>query len=193
MSGSKQMRLDCPGIQTGELRDLRDRKLFEMFEDEDRLLARRKRLHCRAETLADLPRHRAALRRGLRVGGDLSGSGLLLLLGRSLVKVENQSAALQTVLAPVDANPREPSLEGGAFSKIAEILVGAQEALLCGAVGLSRVPKQPVSNAGDLALILVDEILEGLRAPRADLSDEAALVDSSVCFPWNHRQSRHID
>ena len=125
--------------------------------------------------------------------GRVARPGLVALFGRPLVEVEDQPAPLEPVLAPVDADAGQPGLEARPSPEFVQVLVGAQEALLGGAVGFPEIPQHPVGDARDLALVATDEVLEGLRLPGADLGDQPGLVHAGVGLPRNHRQSVHMD
>ena len=122
---------------------------------------------------------------------DLARAHLLVLVGGRLVEVEDETAALQPVLAAVDADPRQPCLKRRALAKILQVLVGPQEALLRRAVRLARVAEEPVGDPRDPPLVTPDEVLEGLRLPGADLLDQAAFVDAGGCLTRNHREYWH--
>ena len=118
---------------------------------------------------------------------------LFVLAGRRLMEVENETAALQPVFAPVDADPRQPGLERRAFAKLTQALIGPQETLLGRAIGLPRVSQEAVGDPRNLLLILPDEVLEeiGLSAP--DLLDQETLVDRNRCLAGNHGKSGHSE
>src|SRR5260221_8515023 len=116
-----------------------------MFQDEDGPLPRRERLHGLPQPIADLTGERAALGGRIRVR-DLARAHLLVLVGRRLVEVEDETAALQPVLAAVDADPRQPRLERRALAEVLQVLVGPQEALLRRAVRLARVAEEPIGD-----------------------------------------------
>src|SRR5438132_7885234 len=151
--GAEEMGLDRSRVQAGELRDLGDRELLEVLQHEDRLLAGRQCFDRLAKPLPDLARVRPALRRRLRVRSGLARPPFLGVL-RRLVEVENETPALQPVLAPVDADPSEPGLEGRAFPELVQVLPGAEKALLRRAVRFSRIVQQPVRDSRDPALVL---------------------------------------
>src|ERR1700687_4386892 len=126
------------------------------------------------------------------MGRQLPRSRLLIGARRRLVKVEDEAAALEPVLAPVDADPRQPRFEGGAFAEVVQVLVCLEKALLSGAVRFSRVAQETVGQAGDLAVVTANEILEGLGAAGPNLFDQSTLVDSGISLAGDHRKFRHI-
>src|SRR5262249_17542559 len=190
--GPKEMRLDRSGIEAGDSGDFRNRKLFEMLENENRALSRRQSVHRRREPLPNLTRHRAAFRRGVRMRGDIAGARFVLPAGRRLVKVEDEAAPLQSVFAPVDADSRQPGLEGRAFAKVVQVLIRLEETFLRRAVGLPNIAQEAVGDASDPPVVPADEVLEGLRMAGANLLDQAALIDAGIGLARNHRESRHI-
>src|SRR6266567_6724459 len=188
----KEVGLDRSAVEAGDSGNLRNRELLEMLQDENRALAGRKRFHRRAQSIPNLSRHRAALRGRIRMGRELMWSRLLFAARRRLMEVEDEAAALEPVLAPVDADPRQPGFEGRAFPEVVQVLVCLQEALLGGAVRLPGVPQQAVGHPGDLAVVAMDEILEGLGTPGPNLFDQSTLVDSGISLAGDHREFRHI-
>src|SRR6266542_3092510 len=129
-----------------------------MLQDKNGSLPRRQGLHGPAQALADLARKGTALGRGVRMRRDFSRPRFLFPLARHLVKVEDEPAALQAVLAPVDADARQPGLEGRAQAEVIQVLVRLEEALLRGAVRLSGIAQEAVGDPGDPLLIPAHEI-----------------------------------
>src|SRR6266498_4394590 len=125
---------------------------------------------------------------------DLPRPRLLFPVARHLVKVEDEPAALQAVLAPVDADARQPGLEGRAQAEVFQVLVRLEEALLRRAVRLSVIAQEAVGNPGDPLLIPAHEILEGLGLSGADLLDQPGFIDAGIRLTRNHREwkSGHI-
>src|SRR5437764_14713848 len=100
-----------------------------MLQNEDGPLPRRERLQGLPRPRADLTGKRPPLGRRVRVR-DFARTHLVVLVRGRLVEVEDETAALQPVLAAVDADPRQPCLERRALAEILQVLVGPQEALL---------------------------------------------------------------
>src|SRR6266540_6359908 len=171
------MGLDRTGVQPRELRDLGDRELLEVFQSEHRLLARRQRFDRFSKALPDLARVRSPLGRRVRMRRRVARPPVVSAVC-SLMEIQDQTAALQPVLAPVDADPREPGLEARPFPELVQVPPRAQKALLRRAVGLPRVAQQAVSDPSDPALILADEVLEAPGVAGADLLDLARFVDN---------------
>src|SRR5260370_28842510 len=86
--GPKEVRLDRPRVEAGDSGDLRNRKLLEMLQHEDRALAGRKRFHRGAQSIPNLSRHRAALRGRVRMRRQFVRPLLFAARG-TLVKVED--------------------------------------------------------------------------------------------------------
>src|SRR5262245_12747309 len=163
LGGPKKVRLDRPGVQARDVGDLGNRHFLEVLHHEDRALPRRQRLDSGAEPLTDLASGGAALRRRLGSRRDvLRTFGRVVLTGGALVEIEDEAAALQAILAPVDADPRQPRLEGRALTERVETLIRPQEAFLRRAVRFPGVAQEPVGDACDPLLILPHEILEQL-------------------------------
>ena len=109
----KRCDLTVPGVEPRDLGDLRDRQLLEVLQQEDRPLARRKDVRSPARSRSRISREMA------RRSGDGSGCGVdvararlvVVLACRRLVEVDDEAAPLQPVLAPVDADARQPGLE----------------------------------------------------------------------------------
>src|SRR5262249_6404640 len=141
----------------------------------------------------NLASRRPALGRRIRVRCPLLRSvPRLVLARRTLVEIENQAAPLQPVLAPVDADARQPCLEGRALPERVQALIRAKEALLRRAVRLSPVTEEAIGHSRDLFLVLPDEILEQLRVPGADFPDEPRLVGRRRRLAGDHGQSGHM-
>ena len=116
LRGAKEMRLDRPRVESGDVRDLRNRELLEMLQLKDRLLPLREQTDRLTKPLADLPRDGEPLGGRIRVRRGVFRTRIVVVLfPRRLVKVEDEPPALQAVLAPVDADPGQPRLEGRAL------------------------------------------------------------------------------
>src|SRR5262249_31542225 len=178
VGGTEEMRLDRPRIEAGRLGDLGDRHLLEVLHHEDRPLPGRQPVDGLSEPLPDLASSGAALGRGPRGRRELLDPVRLLALTRGrLVKVEDEAAPLEPVLAPVDTDPGQPGLEGGALPEVVEVLVRPQEALLRRAVGLAGVAQEAVGDSGDLLLVLADGGSHKVGLPGPDLLDQPGFID----------------
>lgn len=108
------------------------------------------------------------------------------------MKVQDDPAALEPVLAPVDADAREPCFERRSFPELVDVPPGAKKALLRRAVGFPEILEKPIGDPGDPGLVVANEVLESFRFPGSNLGDEARLIDVRIGFPWDHGQSWHI-
>ena len=146
--------LIVPASRPVDLGDLRDRHLLEVLHHEDRPLPGRERADAPAGAArGSRVRPPGARARDRRLRRELLRAPplVLVLAAGRLMEVQHEAAPLQPVLAPVDADPRQPGLERRALPEVVEALVRAQEALLRRAVGFPRVAQESVGDPRDLS------------------------------------------